>query len=530
MDINIILIWFVLFSCVLSVSYQTRLIRKREITAKFTGWFIVYSAIFVLTIISIIFIPDKAGYIGGALWFIFVLIPLLGELFAQRYSLKEEYEKALVISKITSFLHPADNIKDGHELTRALLLIREGEIEAAKQLVNRYQNFKKPIHRLAHTLLMSRTGTYGELIDWMKENIGEENLDHYPDMLPRYMEALGETGQIKKMLDLYSKFREKMSKQYFRLLLPILRLYIFAFTGQTQLLEELLSGKLSALSADLKTFWLATAVQSTGQQEEARQRFTALLQSNSYTVRVRAQIRLDSPPQVLPQDLQPELTAFIQQESRLINEEKKYKDPLGASAHRKKAFATYLLMVIILGFFLLEIYYGGSQDTFSIYRLGAIFKFQNQQVEWWRLFTSMFMHFGFEHLFLNLFSLFMVGPFVERLVGSFRFLVIYLLSGLGSMFLATLLSPMPFLVLLGASGCIMGLLGAMAYLLYRGYIKEKSKIARKSLNIIIFIFAFQVIFDILTPNVSMVAHLSGFAFGIILTVLLLAIKKEKSGL
>jgi rhomboid protease GluP len=113
-------------------------------------------------------------------------------------------------------------------------------------------------------------------------------------------------------------------------------------------------------------------------------------------------------------------------------------------------------------------------------------------------------------------------------VGSFGFLVIYLISGLGSMFLATLLSPLPFLVLLGASGCIMGLLGAMAYLLYRGYIKEKSKIARKSLNIIIFIFVFQVIFDLLTPNVSMTAHLSGFVFGIILTVLLLAFKKERS--
>ena len=213
----------------------------------------------------------------------------------------------------------------------------------------------------------------------------------------------------------------------------------------------------------------------------------------------------------------------------MINEEKKYKGPLGASDNRKKAFATYLLMVIILGFFLLEIYYGGSQDTSSIYRLGAIFKFQNQQVEWWRLFTSMFMHFGFAHLFLNLFSLFMVGPYVERSVGSFRFLVIYLLSGSGSMFFATLLSPMPFLVLLGASGCIMGLLGAMAYVLFQAHIKEKSKIARKSLNIIIFIFVFQVIFDILTPNVSMVAHLSGFAFGFILTFLLLAFKKVKPG-
>jgi rhomboid protease GluP len=528
MDINVILTWFVLFSCVFSISCQTRLIRKREITDKFTGWFIVYSVIFGITIISLIFIPGRAGYIGGALWFILVLIPLLGELLVRRCYLKEEYEKALVISKITSFLHPADDIKDGHELTRALLLIREGEIEAAEQIVNKYQNFKKSIHRVAHTYFMSRTGKYRELIDWMNKNIGEENLGHYPDMLPRYLEALGETGQIKKMLDLYSKFREKMSKQYLRLLLPVLRLYIFAFTGQTQLLEELLSGKLSALSTDLKTFWLATAAQNTGQQEEARQRFTALLQSNSYTVRVRAQIRLDSPSQELPRDLQPGLTAFIQQESRLINEEKKYKDPFGASGHRKKAFAAYLLMVIILGFFLLEIYYGGSQDTLSIYRLGAIFKFQNQQVEWWRLITSMFMHFGFAHLFLNLFSLFLVGPFVERSVGSFGFLVIYLISGLGSMFLATLLSPLPFLVLLGASGCIMGLLGAMAYLLYRGYIKEKSKIARKSLNIIIFIFVFQVIFDLLTPNVSMTAHLSGFVFGIILTVLLLAFKKERS--
>lgn len=86
------------------------------------------------------------------------------------------------------------------------------------------------------------------------------------------------------------------------------------------------------------------------------------------------------------------------------------------------------------------------------------------QGEWWRLGASMFLHGGFEHLMLNMISLFMVGGLAERLAGPWRFVLIYILAGLaGSLFSA--LQPGGLSV--GASGAILGIAGALLALNFR---------------------------------------------------------------
>ena len=95
-----------------------------------------------------------------------------------------------------------------------------------------------------------------------------------------------------------------------------------------------------------------------------------------------------------------------------------------------------------------------------------------------------------------------------------------------SMFLTTILSNRPFLVLIGASGCIMGLLGAMSLLLFLGYKKEKSRLALSSYKMVIFIFTIQFIIDIITPQISMTAHLTGFILGIMVTYLIIRKKAQ----
>jgi len=98
----------------------------------------------------------------------------------------------------------------------------------------------------------------------------------------------------------------------------------------------------------------------------------------------------------------------------------------------------------------------------------------------WTIFTSMFMHAGFFHLFVNMISLFFLGSLVERVIGRRRFLWFYLLAGLlGSLFfvgfayLGQFISRGDFLFgglgdyAVGASGAIFGLLGILAVLLPR---------------------------------------------------------------
>ncbi|MEA3248206.1 MAG: rhomboid family intramembrane serine protease [Nanoarchaeota archaeon] len=86
----------------------------------------------------------------------------------------------------------------------------------------------------------------------------------------------------------------------------------------------------------------------------------------------------------------------------------------------------------------------------------------------WTFVTSMFMHAGFGHLFVNMFSLFFIGSFVEKLIGKKRFLWLYFASGIfaGLFFvliaLATGIDLNVYAV--GASGAIFGLGGLLAIL------------------------------------------------------------------
>ncbi|MCH7973778.1 MAG: rhomboid family intramembrane serine protease [Bacteroidetes bacterium] len=75
----------------------------------------------------------------------------------------------------------------------------------------------------------------------------------------------------------------------------------------------------------------------------------------------------------------------------------------------------------------------------------------------WILLTSMFLHGGFNHIFFNMYALFLFGPMLEHRIGAKRFLIVYLGSGLIAGFLASFVYP----AALGASGAIMGMIGAL---------------------------------------------------------------------
>lgn len=88
---------------------------------------------------------------------------------------------------------------------------------------------------------------------------------------------------------------------------------------------------------------------------------------------------------------------------------------------------------------------------------------------WWetlsfgRLFTYMFVHGSFNHLFVNMLGLFFIGSTVERTIGSYRFFILYYLSGILGGLGWSLLAPAGS-VCVGASGGVMGILGAFGAL------------------------------------------------------------------
>ncbi len=131
--------------------------------------------------------------------------------------------------------------------------------------------------------------------------------------------------------------------------------------------------------------------------------------------------------------------------------------------------------------------------------------------------TACFLHFGPVHLAMNMFGLLLVGPYLEFALGKWRFAWVYLSSGiLGALvvlLVATHLTPDRPVFLVGASGCIMGIIGGTGAVLLRGWRKERSRPASRRLLGIGGMLALQVVFDVSTPQVSMTAHVSGIGIG-----------------
>jgi membrane associated rhomboid family serine protease len=183
--------------------------------------------------------------------------------------------------------------------------------------------------------------------------------------------------------------------------------------------------------------------------------------------------------------------------------------------------AVIVLILLNVLAFLIEISVGDLNDPEVLHRVGALEPYAVvAQGEYWRLFTALFLHGGFTHLLFNVFALYILGPPLEQSIGTTRFAVCYLISGLASsagVVGLTVLSFVQVSQLVGASGCIMGIVGTWAGFLMR---HRHAPQARQRLGNIVMIIVIQVAFDLSTPQVSMAAHLCGLVAGFFLGLVL----------
>jgi rhomboid protease GluP len=180
-----------------------------------------------------------------------------------------------------------------------------------------------------------------------------------------------------------------------------------------------------------------------------------------------------------------------------------------------------VLILLNVVAFLFEISVGDLNDSEVLHRVGALEPYAVIALgEYWRLFTALFLHGGFTHLLFNVFALYILGPPLERSIGTIRFAACYLISGLASSAGVVGLTVLGFVQvdqLVGASGCIMGIVGAWAGFLVR---HRHAPQARQRLANVGLIVAIQIAFDLSTPQVSMAAHLCGLIAGFFLGMIL----------
>jgi membrane associated rhomboid family serine protease len=144
----------------------------------------------------------------------------------------------------------------------------------------------------------------------------------------------------------------------------------------------------------------------------------------------------------------------------------------------------------------------GFGKTSVIDRLGMWPNGVHYEHEYYRLFTSLFLHLDFLHIAFNMISLLIVGPAVEVMLGKSRFLTLYLLAGLGGNVLSYLIAPAA-QVSAGASGAIFGVFGAYVVL---------ARLRRKPMGPVLALIVINLVIGF-TGNIEWQAHVGGLLVG-----------------
>ena len=130
----------------------------------------------------------------------------------------------------------------------------------------------------------------------------------------------------------------------------------------------------------------------------------------------------------------------------------------------KKPVCTVILVMINVAVFLVLSLWGMTEDGGFMVEHGAMFvPYVTEYKEYYRIFTSMFLHFGSGHLMNNMIMLAAAGGPLEKEVGRAKFLAIYFVSGASGALLSMWADICigEYAVSAGASGAIFGLIGAM---------------------------------------------------------------------
>ena len=172
----------------------------------------------------------------------------------------------------------------------------------------------------------------------------------------------------------------------------------------------------------------------------------------------------------------------------------------------KKPVITYALIIINIIIFILSMFNDNILQMFAVNRF-----YIADLGEYYRLFTGMFLHAGVLHILFNMYALYIIGMQLEGFLGRWKFLIVYLLSGLGGSMLSIFFDN-GFSV--GASGAIFGLMGALLYFGYHYRVYLDSVVKSQIIPLIII----NLLIGFTSTGIDNWAHIGGLVGGILATM------------
>ncbi len=461
--------------------------------------------------------PSVAGYISGLLALILILLPTWANNAASRAVKRSRYGRAQFFAVLAMLLHPSRERRGLPRLFRALELSYLGKNADAEALLQRLAAAHDELAAIAdvHRLRISAR--------WREIKSAVERRDPLTPMTPTllavYARALGELGYTDQMAQFMASNESMLIASG---ALEVSLLALFAFSGEVELTRHVLGGPGHGHAEETRAYWLAVAAQYAGDLLQARLGFGQLRAARDAQLRVQAEQRFKSLAHAEP-ELPPsaQTRAIVQYFGRSYLSKQNLL--LSRAVPGAQRLLTTSLVVLNAALYVLGSYPRLVETQQAFGDRWAFFAPEILSGQWWRCFTYLFVHANALHLLMNMGGLWVLGPFVERAFGRLRFCVIYLIAGaLGSAvyLVLTWYSVIKPEELVGASGCIMGLLGASCAVMLRAWLRQRAPIAKQLLFRLLAVVLLQIAFDHYTPQVAGLAHalglLGGFLSGLML--------------
>ena len=326
---------------------------------------------------------------------------------------------------------------------------------------------------------------FAEGIDEVEQHLSVEDVAERPVLAAYLLRAYGETGRLDEMARVMELIEgSPLGRDLAGAgLLAQARMTFLAFTGRRAHVEALLAGALG---------------------RRLPERAHALLLEAALR---RSEGTLSEPPVVLSDDVRALTERVFDRAAR----------PVQAQPVMRRAPVTLVLVGVNVIAFAAQWAFGAVEDAGTLVHAGALFRPAVLAGQWWRLFTPMFLHGGPLHLGVNMYGLYILGRFTEDVFGPERFLCVYLASGVAGGVASTLVGQPALSV--GASGAIMGLLGALIVVLVlrRGHWPEAWR--RTLLVNLVLLCAIQIYIGFQIPMIDNAAHVGGVVGGAMATLL-----------
>ena len=497
------------------------------------------AGVLLTTAIALVFYPRLCGWIGFGAWLLTIVLPTVAAQQASAAIQSERYLRAAIWSRVAAVLHPFDDWPERAKIWSILAASDRQGTEATIDHLEAHRSIGTIIGRLTIGLTYTLQADWSGLLAWLKfhtthkDSLAQTPADTEQDMnlILLYLQGLGETGQVERLVAECDRLAARLESSTIRPRTYRTWLFAFAYTGDLEAVEALIASRLLDLPPKARDHWRAIARVNTRSSHE----HTALPLPTERPLRLRIVTRLqrslhrlfprfNSPTsrsaelEPLPPGSKPPLTPATRE--LLLKIERRFVEEIRYGFHRPLYFPLVTTMAIGLNclVFALELMLGGSQNAYVLYALGAVVPAAViEDGQTWRLLAGTFLHFGWLHLITNMLGLFVLGQLAERWLGTLRYSMVYLASGVGSMGLVVLTvvwgldAELRFVV--GASGAVMGVFGAIGAVLWRGYQRDRAVTARQNLQTIMVLFFLQSGFDFLNPQICATCHLSGAAIG-----------------